>query len=211
VSGGEKPPLTETERALVEGAVDMLPRIARAVRVKVRTLSESDLIGIGHDALCDAVRRYDPATGVAFRSFAWQRVYGEMLDQAVREAKRAGPPRAALGAVPCLADRVMPCVGDRQFPMDPGPQLDGLFAAGMLASAEDELLAGMDLRRAVDRALAELPEREARAIWLVCVDGMTQVEAAKALNAGERSVQRWVARATPRLQVALESVRMFAG
>lgn len=44
-------------------------------------LDEDDLFQIGYLGLMDAAKRYDPNTGIKFSSFAFHRIYGNMLDE----------------------------------------------------------------------------------------------------------------------------------
>jgi RNA polymerase sigma factor FliA len=117
------PRLTPEQQAMVARASSRVPYVARSVRALVGGLSFDECESAGYEALVRAALRYDPATGVPFMAFAYQRVRGAMVD-AAREARPdrrrlarmvrlieatselAAPPTATAGDPRTLAERV---------------------------------------------------------------------------------------------------------
>lgn len=67
--------------ARYESAVDLVASAARHFTAGGRLLGErSELEAWGREGLLDAARRFDPDRGVTFRTFAYYRVRGAMLD-----------------------------------------------------------------------------------------------------------------------------------
>lgn len=65
----------------VHGQLDLVDLIARQVARSLRGAVEfDDLIGVGREGLVHAARRFDPARGVQFRTYASVRIRGAMLD-----------------------------------------------------------------------------------------------------------------------------------
>ncbi|MEY4544838.1 MAG: hypothetical protein RL685_1033 [Pseudomonadota bacterium] len=68
---------------LVHEGLSVVESIAKRLARTMGRTSQSDIddfIGYGQAALLDAARRFDPALGVSFRTFASKRVEGAMLD-----------------------------------------------------------------------------------------------------------------------------------
>ncbi len=74
---------------------------------------------------------------------------------------------------------------------DDGPPL-ALAAQG---PAADDVAHARHLGEALDRELAELPERQRSALWLAAVEGLSYAEVAAALDTTEKSVKALVHRA----------------
>lgn len=67
--------------ARYESAVDLVAAAARHFTAGGRLLGErAELEAWGREGLLDAARRFDPGRGVSFRTFAYYRVRGAMLD-----------------------------------------------------------------------------------------------------------------------------------
>jgi RNA polymerase sigma factor FliA len=65
----------------VHGHLDLVDLIARQVARSLRGAIEfDDLIGVGREGLLHAARRFDPARGVQFRTYASVRIRGAMFD-----------------------------------------------------------------------------------------------------------------------------------
>lgn len=65
----------------------------------------------------------------------------------------------------------------------------------------------IDVSRAVSRAMAELPERQRMAVTLVHFQGLTNIEAAEALEVSVDALESLLARARRAMRGALEPVR----
>ncbi|HVK74973.1 MAG TPA: sigma-70 family RNA polymerase sigma factor [Kofleriaceae bacterium] len=67
--------------ALVERHLDLARRAARLYHPRVREHVELDeLVALASVGLVEAANRYDPAQGASFRTFAWYRVQGAIID-----------------------------------------------------------------------------------------------------------------------------------
>lgn len=71
--------LIQTHQAFVEGLAHLLKR-----QLKMRVDVE-DLVAYGYEGLLQAWRRYDPTSKSAFKSFAYYRIRGAMLDGCRKE------------------------------------------------------------------------------------------------------------------------------
>jgi RNA polymerase sigma factor for flagellar operon FliA len=74
--------LDTMQRILVAGAAGRVPQIARGLRKMLGGINQSDCESAGYEALVRAALRYDPASGVPFMAYAYQRVRGAMVDAA---------------------------------------------------------------------------------------------------------------------------------
>ena len=71
-----------SERArLVEAHLDLSQRAAKQIYARVRQYVEFDeLVALGNQGLAEAAQRFDPDRGVQFKTFAWYRVQGAIVD-----------------------------------------------------------------------------------------------------------------------------------
>lgn len=76
--------LDPLQKILVAGAASRVPQIARALKGLLGGINVDDCMSAGYEALVRAALRYEPASGVPFMAFAYQRVRGAMLD-AIRQ------------------------------------------------------------------------------------------------------------------------------
>ncbi len=105
------------ERTLVEIHINLPRCVAAKVFPRVRAHIDMDeLIALGNAGLVEAAQRFDVAGGASFRTFAWYRVYGEMMD-AIRRLLPFGrkPLRASAIALDHELETPVP---------DPGGDLD---------------------------------------------------------------------------------------
>lgn len=107
--------LDAMQKILVAGAAMRVPQIARGLRKLVAGISLSECESAGYEALVRAALRYDPASGVPFMAYAYQRVRGAMVDA----ARDACPDRRRLArmirlieATACVTEAEAPLAGD---------------------------------------------------------------------------------------------------
>ena len=81
-SAGTK--LSAEQSRRIEGMVDRVAVIAKALRFQMPQVTVDDLISAGHEGLVQAALRYDPTSDVPFRAFAHYRIRGAMIDCARR-------------------------------------------------------------------------------------------------------------------------------
>ncbi len=85
--------------ARYESATDVVKSAARHFAALGRSVGDpAELEACGHEGLLDAARRFDPSRGVSFRTFAYYRVRGAMLDglRKMGSWSRRGHERVAL-------------------------------------------------------------------------------------------------------------------
>lgn len=66
--------------ALVLEHLDLVPRLARKLRLTPKSFLWEDAIQAGSVGLVEAATRFDPARGVQFREYAWKFVQGAIAD-----------------------------------------------------------------------------------------------------------------------------------
>jgi RNA polymerase sigma factor, sigma-70 family len=76
----------------------------------------------------------------------------------------------------------------------PTGDLDALGVQSSSANPEEEAVIREEVRAVAD-ALAELPERTRRVLWLRRVEGLTERETARRMSISDRTVERHLARA----------------
>jgi RNA polymerase sigma factor FliA len=152
--------LDAMQKILVAGAASRVPAIARGLRALLGGVSFEECESAGYEALVRAALRYDPATGVPFMAFAYQRVRGAMLDA----ARDASPDRRRLArmirlteAAASLTEASAPLAGDPRTLAERVEEAEAIIrevtTAVVLARAADDLgdPGGVDLEtRLVD-------------------------------------------------------------
>lgn len=136
-------------------------------------LSHDDTISAAYLALVEVAGRYRPGV-LPFHAFAYRRIVGAVLDQSYQETIDAGRSRSP--------------DGKRRFrpePIDLGVVVDRL--RDQQPSPYDHAVAAEGMRRVL-HLLASLPPREACALRLYCIEGLTLAEAGRRLGVGETRV-----------------------
>jgi RNA polymerase sigma factor for flagellar operon FliA len=185
-----------------------------------------DLVAYAYEGLLEARRRYDPARGVQFKSFAYYRVRGALLDGVRRMAylpRRAYARLKAAEAVdlegePLSEAHAATASGDAGVAVETSLRaLDGVLgrvaAAYCTAAAADEQeqlprdperkLIAEEQRVLVLRALETLPEQERHLVRGHYIDGRNFDELAKELGLSKSWASRLHSRALGRLREAL--------
>lgn len=98
IEGDER--LDATQKILVACVARRVPQIARALRQLLGGVSFDECESAGYEALVRSALRYDPASGVPFMAFAYQRVRGAMVDA----ARNACPDRRRLARMVRLVE-----------------------------------------------------------------------------------------------------------
>jgi RNA polymerase sigma factor (sigma-70 family) len=80
--------LTEAQRELVEQSMGLVKKLAHGLS-RLHGLNEDDAMSVGRLALTESVFHFDPDAGVPLAVFAFQRVRGEILDQAGKDRRGA--------------------------------------------------------------------------------------------------------------------------
>jgi RNA polymerase sigma factor (sigma-70 family) len=79
--------MTAEQTALVEDYLPMVKGIARQLCQKLHFFDFEELVSEGYVGLCQAAIRYDFENAAHFRTFAYYRVYGAMVDYTRRQRR----------------------------------------------------------------------------------------------------------------------------
>ena len=183
--------------------------------------SVEDLVAFGYQGLLEARQRFDPSRGVQFKSFAYYRVRGAVVDGVRRMAylpRRAYARMKAAEAVDLEGE----ALGESAAAGGPQPDaecalraLDGMLgrvaAAYCTAASADEVVtdypelnaSASERRDAVRSALATLPEQERFLLQGHYIDGRNFDELAGELGLSKSWASRMHTRALGRLRELL--------
>lgn len=191
-----------------------------------------DLLGYGWRGLRTALRKYDPNTGWAFSTYAVTKIRGEVRDGVRAESpipKRLGTfarkvsaadeqLSASLGRPPTL-EELAQRVGTDLDTLSIMPRLQAEASLDERLEQADEgsappswmvddndpadLAEGALCRRDIAAALARLPEREALAVRLLVLEGVTPTEARQMTGATARQLRQWKERGLESLRTEL--------
>jgi RNA polymerase sigma-B factor len=192
-----------------------------------------DLLQVASFALVKAVDRFDPAQGTRFATYAMPTMLGELrrhfrdktwsmrvsrrlkdLHIDLRTAREALT--NSLGRTPtvdelaealdCSPEEVLETIeagnSYKSASLDQ-PRNDGTSEAAALPGVDDERLAGSDDRIELERALAELPERERTIVYLYYFGELTQAEIATRVGVSQVHVSRILRSSLDHLRAAL--------
>lgn len=178
-------------------------------------LDAEELFQVGCVGLVKAARRFDPAFGTAFSTYAVPAVLGEiqryLRDQGPismgREAKRlarranetAAGLRQSLGREPTVAEVAADLAVE---PQELAAALEGVRPPAPLDEAERAPGADLWDRVELRLLLGRLPERQRRVIVLRYFAGWTQAEVGRALGVSQVQVSRLERRALAALREA---------
>ena len=176
--------------------------------------SPEDLRQAGYEGLLKAVRRYDPARGVRFTTFAAHWIMGEIRHCLRREAAFARPGWAAdlQAQIFRAAEEILQRTGRpptlRELAEAVNVREEGVaeaLRAGLVSPAELDLSRVRHLRYesfhlpiedriVVRQALEKLSELQRKVIYLIFYRDFTQARTAAELGIGQRRVSRLLAR-----------------
>jgi RNA polymerase sigma-B factor len=218
----------ELEAWLVDRYTGLARKLAR--RVPASSVEAEDAMQVALCGLLGALRRFDPDRGVAFTTFAWATIQGELkrmvrdtswamrvprpLQEAhLRAVAAADELRGELGRTP-RPEEVAVRTGDRvelvaealllQQARRPS-SLDATVREGATDSSpdlgvEDESYAAVEARQVTEALLGKLPERDRRLVQACHCDGRTQQEVGAEMGMTQMQVSRALGRAVVRLQ-----------
>lgn len=224
-------PRRRMEEQIVLGNLDLVDGLVR--RIAPRYRDQNDLRQVGCVGLINAVRRFDAQRGRAFLPFAVPTIRGEVKRYLRDYGWFVRPPRsiqelrlAVASAAPVLAQQLRrePSAGDLaaylQLPRgavaeaidtpgslhpvsldDVGDDDDATVASTV--GAPDAQLEGADTRLSVRRAVAALPPRDRRIVYLRFFEERTQREIAADVGVTQMQVSRVLARILARLRDTL--------
>ena len=222
----------ELEAWLVDRYMGLARKLAR--RLPAGSVEPEDAMQTALCGLLGALRRYDPDRGVAFTTFAWATIQGELkrlvrdtswsvrvprpLQEAhLRSVSAADDLRQELGRSP-RPDEVAERTGDDvglvaealtlQQARRPA-SLDAPLRAGSGETpdvpTDEELYAVVEARELAETLLGKLPERDRRLVRACHCDGRTQQEVGAEMGMTQMQVSRALGRAVVRLQAFAEA------
>jgi len=203
---------------LIEDNLGYVRAIATQVRRLVSACVEfEELVAYGSKGLVEAAERYDPVHGASFTTFAYYRIRGAMFDG----LRQLGSLRRAEARFAAAADEYLANRGDRvpdrsearvtsadEKVADLGQTLDHvatIFITSLAALPQEpvdadqvspsEAVERQQARRAVQEALAQLPEKERRLLELHYFQDLSLQDAGRELGLSKSWASRLHARA----------------
>ncbi|HUS27479.1 MAG TPA: sigma-70 family RNA polymerase sigma factor [Kofleriaceae bacterium] len=224
------------ERArLVEAHLDLARKAASMIYPRVKDHVEyEELVGFANAGLAEAAQRFDPARGASFKTFAWYRVQGSIIDGMRRGSnlpRRVWQQIVALRAASeYLENRAERDVGAAQQGTSPPEGADALAAmksalsairtmyvtsleamreagfdtADTTAPAGDRLDTGR-LSEKLRKALESLPERERALVTKHYWEGKNLLEAGEELGISKSWASRLHAQAVEKLRTIVDA------
>lgn len=219
---------------LAERHLDLAKKAAAIYFPRVRQhIGYDDLVAMGQLGLAEAATRYDPSKGASFKTFAWYRVQGAILDGLRRETAlpravwaRIVALRASAGYLEAQAERAR-AAKDKVAAASTADKLREVKAAlGAIRTmytisihtlepeslpdalrtseqASDVALNRERLKAKLDAALAGLPPKERELIHKHYVEGKTLLDAGAELGMSKSWASRLHARAVDQLRARL--------
>ncbi len=219
---------------MVEANLDLARRAARMIHPRVRDHVELDeLISMGLVGLTEAAARFDPEGGASFRTFAWYRVHGAVMDGLRRSSnlpRRVWARLVALRAASEYFESQGQRAAGARAAGAPAPTTvrtvqelsDSLSAfrtmyltslAPIMGTEEEPAADGvpaderLDRARAaakLDRAIQSLPDRERTLVTKHYYEGKNLMEAGEELGISKSWASRLHAQAVDKLRAALD-------
>jgi RNA polymerase sigma factor FliA len=188
-----RPPATNDEHAALARGVDAyLPLVQRVVRKVARRLpanvQRDDLLAAGVYGLLDSLRRNGGDGGASFEWYARTRIRGAIFDELRAQDWLSRRARAS-GEVPACF------VSFEEVSSTDDP--------GLAAADPSEAFESLSLRRALERAVGELPERERTVVARYYFEGRRLKDIGAELGVSEPRISQILARAIERLRVML--------
>jgi RNA polymerase sigma factor FliA len=209
--------------------LDLAHKAAALYYPRVRAHVElEDLVAMASVGLAEAARRFDPAIGASFKTFAWYRVQGAIIDGLRKASNLPRNVWAQISALRATAEylEAQAMRGEAARARGPGPStLDKLrevrAALGAIRTmylvalddAGDQLVADSPtpdhqlnrarLHQRVADAVAKLPEKERALVLKHYVEGKSLLDAGAELGMSKSWASRLHARAVDQLRELL--------
>jgi RNA polymerase sigma factor for flagellar operon FliA len=219
--GKGAPPLDEARRRLAEDHLGLVERLAQRIARDLPPEADlAEMVSAGREGLLDAARRYDPARGASFETYAYYRIRGAIFDglrkMAYLSRQEYARHRQRLlyqeRADQYLADRAEEPAGDAASEAaaleDIAADVAAIFVTSLEAALEEgaavppaegespeEAAAAREMNDRVRRARASLEPKEARLLELHYEGGLSLAEAARRMGISKPWASRLHARA----------------
>lgn len=187
-------PLTEDQRRLVAEHVEWAERVAKRHNSPMPVEDRTQEAFVG---LIDAARRFDPAWGVKFETYAGPRVVGAILDagrrpgaavvQLGRAGRQRGEPEIRVTSVEASN---MVSRGGR----------DAIAADFLFVDDEPRCADAIDRRDAIDRALTAFAANERAVVRSYWLDGRTMKQTGADVGLSESRVSQMMTDVLRRLR-----------
>jgi RNA polymerase sigma factor FliA len=215
---------------LAERHLDLAKKAASIYFPRVKAhIGFDDLVAMGRLGLAEAASRFDPSKGASFRTFAWYRVQGAILDGLRKETAlpravwaRIVALRATAGYLEAQAERAQ-AAKDAAAAATTADKLREVKAAlGAIRTmytisihqlepdslrtnetGADDVLIRERLKEKLSEALTTLPERERELIHKHYVEGKTLLDAGVEMGLSKSWASRLHARAVDQLRARL--------
>ncbi|HUQ01529.1 MAG TPA: sigma-70 family RNA polymerase sigma factor [Kofleriaceae bacterium] len=210
--------------------LDLARKAASLYYPRVRAhVSYDDLVAMASVGLSEAASRFDPAVGASFKTFAWYRVQGAILDGLRKETAlpravwaRIVTLRATASYLEAQAQRASAAKDKAQAATTADKLREVRAALGAIRtmytvsihqlepdsfrsteSAPDDALARERQKQALSAALATLPEKERQLMHKHYVEGKSLLDAGAELGMSKSWASRLHARAVDQLRARL--------
>jgi RNA polymerase sigma factor for flagellar operon FliA len=210
--------------------LDLARKAAALYYPRVRAhVSYDDLVAMASVGLTEAASRFDPAVGASFKTFAWYRVQGAILDGLRKETAlpravwaRIVTLRATASYLEAQAERASAARDKVQAATTADKLREVKAALGAIrtmytvsihqlepdslrheASAPDDALARERQRKALSAALDALPDKERQLMHKHYVEGKSLLDAGAELGMSKSWASRLHARAVDQLRARL--------
>jgi RNA polymerase sigma-70 factor (ECF subfamily) len=177
----------EQVRDLERFLADVEKRAFRIARIAVR--NDDDALDIVQDAMLQLARRYGVRPAAE-----WRPLFYRILQNRIRDFQRRTSVRA----------RFMSWFTPRASHDDEDDAGDPIAAVPDTTAIPPEELSRAESMRAVERAIAQLPQRQQQAFMLRNFEGLSVAETAAAMGCTEGSVKTHYSRAVHALREQLE-------
>ncbi len=194
----------------------IVKKLARGLS-RLHGLNEDDALGVGRLALTESVLHFDPDAGVPLATFAFQRIRGEILDEAGKDRRLAKIARLASDQI---ADSPHPIDHTDERVARDLSQLTNALAASIAVSAcyrpaqpETAIVeaeSGNHLRHALDAAANDLDPDDREMIRLHYREGRTLKELVASGHGTYRTLRRRHQRSLARLHEKLQELGVTA-
>jgi RNA polymerase sigma factor for flagellar operon FliA len=212
---------------LILDNVDYVARILSTLAFKASSEDARDnLHSAGVLGLVEAANCFDPTHGVAFRTFAYRRIYGAIVDELRKQSpvsqavlKQVGlvkkayerleppvTPERLARETDLTLDQVVTCLEAMRFiKPDDWNDLNDIAHGSWRSSVEspEYLIESNELKESVAKAIEDLPERERLVITLYYTEELNLAEIGSVLDLSDSRVSRVLASARFRLQEAM--------
>lgn len=222
--------LTAEQSRRVERGKPLVDKLARLLAPRLAQITEEELRSVGYEALVKCGLRYDPAHSASFRTYAFHRVRGAMIDAARRAVpglRRRGRALRVMQASQALLEQAErrelsggPEPRTLQERVDAAAELVAQTTAAVLLSRlsnpdpdeiideatdePEELLHDTRLREHLRRTLDRCTEEDRAMITAIYDEGLTMTELGERLGRNKSTISRRHAALLQRIATELE-------